>query len=158
MIRCFPEPLDTRRVPYRDGREVALLADFPMCLPIGVEIRAKKGFVSDGASIPEFFRRVIGCPFAGAYVLAAIPHDVLYAAEALPREVCDAVFKIGLQDLADHGELPSWKVSVMYGAVRFGGWGAWTQHTEPSKLLARKFLEISTSAHHLEKLLRECYQ
>ena len=83
MIRCFPEPLDTRRVPYRDGREVALLADFPMVLPIGVEITTKAGFVSDGASIPEFFRRVIGCPFAGAYVWAAIPHDVLYAAEAM---------------------------------------------------------------------------
>lgn len=87
----------------------------PVVIPIG--------FVTDLASIPWFFRRVI--PRGGKHRLAAIPHDYLYSVnyqipdgKKLNREIVDGVFFNIMKECG----VPNWKRSVMFRVVRiFGG-------------------------------------
>lgn len=74
------------------------------------------GFKTDFASVP---RVPIAFVLAGDTAHdAAVVHDYLYSAGALPREVADAVL---LEAMAVSG-VPSWRRYAMYWAVRaFGG-------------------------------------
>jgi hypothetical protein len=84
-------------------------------------IRVPAGFVTDFASIPRFFWRVL--PPTGAYGKAAVVHDYLYRTPAEPytRQECDEVFLSAMQDLG-----VSWPVrQVMFWAVRLFGCAAY---------------------------------
>lgn len=73
------------------------------------------GFVTDYASIPRFFWRIL--PPDGPYLEAAVVHDYLYSTDC-DRLLADAVFRVLMKRLG----IPWWKRVVMFYAVRiFGG-------------------------------------
>lgn len=57
-----------------DGRSARLLDDFSYVDSSGKWWTARKGLVSDGASIPRIAHR-IRAPWTGRHRLAALPHD-----------------------------------------------------------------------------------
>lgn len=110
---------------YLDGRNWMVVETFEYC-PNGAcklrtdirEIRVPAGFVTDFASIPRFFWRVL--PPTGSYGKAAVVHDYLYRTTTFPvtRKQADCIFHEAMGTLGTAG----WVRSVMYRAVRvFGG-------------------------------------
>jgi len=94
--------------------------------PLVGEQTIPKGFVTDFASIPKFFRRLFSVN--GVHREEAVVHDYLYSSHQkkvyeigeyfLTRKECDDIFKSGLKK----ENLPYWKIWSMYTAVRvFGG-------------------------------------
>lgn len=78
------------------------------------------GFISDGASIPEWARKFVGDPYNLEYLAAAIVHDALYRKglfDHLTRAQADLIFR----DLLWDTKVPVWKTRVFYSAVRCGG-------------------------------------
>ena len=59
-----------------DDRLMKLLEDFKYIDSKGKEWLAPAGFITDGASIPRFFWRLMSSPFVGDYRRAAILHDI----------------------------------------------------------------------------------
>lgn len=57
------------------GRLRELAAPFGFIDPDGVHWDVPAGYRTDGASIPPFFRPVVGGPWTDAYVKAAVLHD-----------------------------------------------------------------------------------
>lgn len=81
----------------------------------------KKGFISDGMSIPWLFQPLIGNPFEPPFVYAAIVHDWYYRTQIIDRNLADTIFR---SMLAKSG-VPEWKCSVIYLSLRAFGWIAW---------------------------------
>jgi len=78
------------------------------------------GARTDGASIPRFFWRIVGGPFSGRYIAAALIHDQLYKAQGsglMHRKEVDNIFKRAMLSCG----VSQWKAKVMYRAVRMGG-------------------------------------
>jgi hypothetical protein len=103
----------------------------------GYVIRVKRGYSTDGASIPRLAWRVIGHPWA-QYLPAAIVHDILYETEVWKRDMADECFL----DLMRWLEVPVLKRSAMYRAVRMFGGATWRRHTSESIANAKQYLEI----------------
>ncbi len=81
----------------------------------GLKISCPVGFISDGPSVP----RVPGLflLFGHRGKRAAVVHDWLYRNLLLPRDICDAIFREGLEDSG------KWAFTSggMYAGVRVGG-------------------------------------
>lgn len=73
------------------------------------------GFITDGLSIPRFYRWRFSA--SGKGFRAAICHDYLYRTATVPRDVCDRVFRDGLE----HCGVNVWERNVMYYTLRIGG-------------------------------------
>ena len=59
-------------------------------------VTVPKNFEFDGASIPRFFWRVIGTPFAPDVIIAALVHDYLYKHGhelGISRKEADTIFR-----------------------------------------------------------------
>lgn len=71
-----------------------------------------KGFVSDGASIPNMFWKLIGTPFSPAYIEAAFVHDYLictnYDGKSTDKYFLELLLKNGVNKI---------KANLMYAAV-----------------------------------------
>ncbi|MEQ9406890.1 MAG: DUF1353 domain-containing protein [Fuerstiella sp.] len=97
----------------------------PIWLSEGVEFRVivPEGFVSDGASIPRWLWPVLGPPVGNRHLIPAIVHDWLCVRGETYHErvLSDAVF---FKLLAEY-EVPRWKRTVMYLAVRCYGRFVW---------------------------------
>ena len=93
------------------------------------EIVAPAGFVSDGASIPRIFWRVIGPPFRGRYRDAAIIHDWLYSSGSFTRIETDKIFMQAMKELG----VSSWRRGAMYRAVRIGGANSWQRYRKQTR-------------------------
>lgn len=109
--------------------EATLLSDFSYTDDCQETHTVKKGEVTDGASIPRFFWRVVGSPMDGEYLPAAIIHDhYCRCANDIPCEKerdqlrlqADNLFRQMLAYL----EISSWKVVSMYIGVRIGSHGS----------------------------------
>lgn len=81
------------------------------------------GIVSDFASVPRFFWRIIS-PIDPDVRLPAIIHDYLYTSQIWSKEIADLIF---LEALLAH-EAPRWKARAMYKAVDWFGGKAWESH------------------------------
>jgi len=95
------------------------------------------GIMTDGASIPRFFWRVIGHPMQLPYVKAAIIHDAGYLGvlrwfsqtgntwieKAYTRKDVDDIFLSLMEQLG----LSWWRRRAMYLAVRLFGGRYWTE-------------------------------
>lgn len=97
------------------------------------------GFVTDGASIPRFFWRVIGCPLRGRYAPAAVMHDCGYATQRELRKAWDRRFREMLLDLG----LVPWKAGLMFVAVRAFGWIRWNKATAETIFAANGFFAVT---------------
>jgi hypothetical protein len=85
------------------------------------EITAKKGFKTDGSSIPRWFWW-IESPF-GQSAYAAVIHDYEYQEKVSTRKEADLRFYYGLR----HCGIVKWKRECMYRAVRMFGWYRWNR-------------------------------
>lgn len=104
-----------------DGRKARLLETLIFTDPYGKKWVAPKDHVIDGASIPIYFRPVIGTPYGGKYVMASIIHDVACDEKKVSwKEVHKAFYHAMLAS-----GVSSKKASLMYNAVYEGGprWG-----------------------------------
>ena len=111
---------------------------FSLCYRITIN----KGFDFDGASIPKPLWSIIGSPFTGNYVMAALFHDGLYAGEVLDRKVCDDIFL----DLMKQYKVSYVKRYAMYLAVRLGGGKVWKEHTEKEVLKYKNYCKVVKEA------------
>ena len=89
------------------------------CVTIDGMIIVPRGFQTDFASVPWFFRRIF--PQDGQWTLAAVVHDYLCVSKRWDYKVGALVFREGMLDLF----VPKWKAHAMYLAVRLFGprWG-----------------------------------
>lgn len=91
-------------------------------------ITVKTGFDFDFASIPWLFRRVL--PKNGQkYDRGSCMHDGLYAAQALPKDVCDDLFKEANLSDKTHPAV----ANTMYTAVRCCGNSAYNDTEDIEK-------------------------
>lgn len=100
-----------------DGRKMKLVQPFAYIDPNGSRWDAPKGWIVDGASIPQIAWSVIGGPFEGSYRNASVIHDVACDQKQRPwRDVHRAFYTAMLAAKVD-----PIKAKVMYGAVyQFG--------------------------------------
>ncbi|MGB7623659.1 MAG: DUF1353 domain-containing protein [Terriglobia bacterium] len=100
-----------------DGRKMKLLEPFAYIDPVGSKWDAPKGWIVDGASIPQIAWSVIGGPFEGPYRNASVIHDVACDQKQRPwRDVHRAFYTAMLAAGVD-----PIKAKIMYGAVyQFG--------------------------------------
>jgi hypothetical protein len=101
------------------------------------KIDVKGGWETDGASVPKFLQNIFA-PFADLTIEAAIVHDALYMAEALPRKKCDEIFL----EIMELSGVPYWKRKLMYIAVRIGGGAVWKEHNKKAVNEAKKYVQI----------------
>jgi hypothetical protein len=87
-------------------------------------VRVPEGFLTDLASIPQFFLWAVSP--TGRHGHAAILHDWLYWDQKVPREVADLVFETAMAEL----EVSAPVRKAMWAAVRVGGGRYWTEATE----------------------------
>ena len=83
-------------------------------------ITVPRGSISDGASIPRFFHRLLP---PGEYWREAIIHDYLYSI-GWPRLLADATMWQVMREL---GRTP-WKRALIFIGVRLFGWRAYREH------------------------------
>ena len=89
------------------------------------KIEVPKGFITDFASIPRVFWRIL--PPTGKYTMAAVIHDWLYFSAYMDnRKLCDNIFSMAM----DSCGVPIWKREVLYRGVRLFGWAGWGAHKE----------------------------
>lgn len=73
-------------------RKMRLLDDFVYVDSVGVDWRAPKSSVIDGASIPRLLWTLVGSPFTGKYRNASVVHDVACDARLRPWEAVHRMF------------------------------------------------------------------
>ena len=100
-----------------EKRKMKLLEDFIFIDSKGLEWRAKKDDIIDGASIPRFFWRVIGSPFVGFYREPSVIHDVYCQNKSRPAQDTHDCF---LEMMLVNG-VSKIKANTMYNAVNTGG-------------------------------------
>ena len=123
-----PPPLDSRSTDW------LLWCGYVGPLIEGKATLIRRGFLTDGASIPRPVWPVVGHPFQVPLLAYALPHDGEYAAELHPRDVCDRRMLIGMVDSVNRV-----KRNVIYSSVRGGGGIPWARHTPEGIAFARTF-------------------
>lgn len=98
-----------------------ILLDEPILFDGGV---VPHGFVSDGASVPRIFWRLLDPPISARTLVPSVIHDYLYQAQTTTRAAADALY---YRDLRAHG-YARWKSALVWLGVRLGGWVAWRDH------------------------------
>ncbi len=117
--KYFPLPLIVKHI---DGEMWELMEPFEYITKKNEVIKVPIGFLSDFASIPRFFYRMIGPP-TGRYGPSAIVHDYLYHTKKYTRRKSDAIFLEAMGVLG----VPWWKRRTMWLAVRAAGWLPWNK-------------------------------
>lgn len=116
LNKHFPDPLCFVDAGLRgSSRLLMLLNDFRYSSSYGT-ITVPKGFITDGASIPQVFWSVLS-PFDN-YFGAAVIHDYLYTYNiGFNREQADLIFKEAMFNLG----VPWYTREVIFRAVRIFG-------------------------------------
>lgn len=87
-----------------------------------VSITIPRGFVTDGASVPSFAQWLTGWhPWDEPHRWGAILHDWLYCCPTVAKIYADLAFRETLRAAG----ATQFRSSVMYWAVRVGGWPAY---------------------------------
>ena len=122
-MSTFTEPLLVS--PLDDGRTWVSMRPFGFDVGAtgsGDRVEVAVGFMTDFASIPRPLWVLL--PKWGKYGNASVIHDWLYWTQERPRPAADRIFLEGMVALQ-----VSWLVrTVIYRAVRWFGWLAWTRN------------------------------
>ena len=101
---------------YIDGRNWRIISEFDFASEVAERlIKIPSGFITDFASVPRFFWRVL--PPTGTYGKAAVIHDYLYRYCTVSKNLADLVFLEGMEVL----QVPRYKRYIMYQAVNWFG-------------------------------------
>jgi hypothetical protein len=95
--------------------------DAPAGLP---KVSVPVGFVTDLASIPQFFWCILRPD--GNYTFPAIVHDYLYWTQTVTRDAADEIFRLSLEEFGDKISVAT--KSALVAGVRAGGQGAWDRN------------------------------
>lgn len=103
--------------PIGDGTHMLVLEAYSYSDKEGHSLEADPGFKTDGASIPRPLWSIVGSPFTGPYIGAAVIHDVgcdthKYSWQVTHRMFYNAMRALGVSD--DYAK-------AMYWGVRIGG-------------------------------------
>jgi hypothetical protein len=97
---CFKAPLELKEE-WIDGGKLGRLRElatqFGYIDPKGRHWDVPAGFRTDGASIPLFFRALIGRPWTDSYVKAAVIHDFYIRRKGMSAEAVHKVFYFALR-------------------------------------------------------------
>ena len=107
--------------------------DYPFAATLPKQtLTAPQGMITDGASIPRFFWRIIGSPLSGKYRQAAVIHDAGYLGvlewrsgtvqKNYTRQEVDDMFLLLMEALG----VSWWRRRAMHWAVRWFGGGNFT--------------------------------
>ena len=114
----------TPTLEWEDETHWKVAQGFVYTSPTGTVVTVPDGMITDLASIPRLFWNIY--PPQGPYLPAALVHDYLYAShragsDLFTRKQADQILLAGMEELG-----VSWLTqTVVYRAVRLGGWGAW---------------------------------
>ena len=104
-----------------------------------LSIMVRKGYSTDGASVPEgVSEEICGTPWDMPRLLAAIVHDALYSIKWKCRWLCDQIYRLILVQNG-YGNA---KASIEYSAIRIGGLKRWKSVTKEEKRWARNLVEV----------------
>jgi hypothetical protein len=96
---------------------ILLLKPFGYLDSTGVEWNVPEGFISDGASIPEWLWAMLGGPFSGPYRDAAVIHDYFCNERTRPWQ---DVHKVFLEAALNRGTAED-LAKTLYAGVLLGG-------------------------------------
>lgn len=96
-----------------DGRKMELLESMAYIDPRGITWDAPKGWVIDGASIPQFAWSLIGGPYDHKYRVASVIHDVACDRKSRRWEDVHEAFYNAMRASG----VESARARIMYGAV-----------------------------------------
>lgn len=136
-MSSFSDPLDVRRV---GSSHIVLLRDMTAYVDrqgTRSHYTARRGFRSDGASIPLPVRFLAGHPF-GESLRAAVIHDVCYSTHPCSRADADyAMFVLsGVEGVS------LFRRCIIWAALRLGGWWAWRSSPQiPDRIVNAQVLE-----------------
>jgi hypothetical protein len=119
-VSSFTTPLVV--TPLDNGRDWKLVDAFEYhvgSLGSGEVIRVPAGFVTDFASVPRVFWRLI--PPWGRYGKATVIHDYCYRCRPCSRRRADRILLEAMRVLS----VAWWKRTAIYLAVRAFGWIVW---------------------------------
>lgn len=119
-----------------NSRHAELVEDFTIKVNDAV-FTLRKGFDTDGASIPRFLWWFTN-PWDSQVVCGAFVHDALYWSRRTSREVADAVFYAIMKKYG--ASFP--KRFTIYLAVRCFGWIFYNFSKRPSKRMIDKYMKI----------------
>ncbi len=128
--------------PEKAGGEWTVDADWVSPPLDGVCVEIKRGFQTDGVSIPRVAWRLIGHPFQVPLLGPALCHDALYAGElVVGHHEADWMFLSWMQQAGI-----GWaKRNSVWSAVRScGGW-TWDRHSRASVTKARMYCRLIIS-------------
>ena len=97
-----------------DNEHFLLTKSFEIIDSRNVKWVAPQGFKTDGASIPKWLRPVIGDPFKGKTLEAAIIHDSGCQYQTQSQKDTHRIFR----ELCEDNGVPFWRAWVMWLAVR----------------------------------------
>jgi hypothetical protein len=124
---CFKVPLALKEK-WIDGGKLGQLrelsAQFGYIDPKGRHWDVPAGFQTDGASIPLFFRTLIGGPWTDSYVKAAVIHDFYIRRKGVSAEAVHKVFYFALRAAGNSQR----RAEEMYFAV--ANFGPQWQHVD----------------------------
>jgi len=108
------------------------------CMIKGYFVTVRKGFETDGASIPRSCWWFIGHPFNMPLLPCALINDALYAGELVSRTDAEWLFLCLMQ----RAKIGWAKRNAIWSAVKLGGWLVWSRHNINGILHARKHCGI----------------
>ena len=124
---CFKGPLELKS-DWVDGGKAGKLRElgthFGFIDPDGMHWDVPAGFQTDGASIPLFFRVLIGGPWRESYVKAAVIHDFYIRRKSVSAEAVHKVFYFALRAAGNSQR----RAEEMYFAV--GNFGPQWKHVD----------------------------
>ena len=97
-----------------DNEHLIIVNDFTIRDKRGVYWTTPAGFVTDGASVPKWLRPIIGDPFKGKTLEAAVIHDVYCVNKERSQKDTHRIFR----DLCEDNGVSSIRAWVMWSAIR----------------------------------------
>jgi hypothetical protein len=149
--------LDMRKRPDLGARVYEILAKISFTVTRDgkkYRITALPGFIFDGASIPWIFWTLVGSPFTGRYVFAALMHDIIFGGEFFDRPTCNWMM---LEEMQKDG---CWWITrnTIWLGIKTGSWTTWMRHTPESIAECRKYATMELIGGKNEKKPRHSHR
>ena len=128
---------EVRIASTRKFRQWELLEDVFYKLHDNRWLFIKKGFITDGASIPRAFW-VFYTPENPLWLGAAVVHDALYASELVSRSFADEELRRAMKLEGNNAV----RRNIFWSGVRMFGWLTWKGHSKRSIRKARDFVSL----------------
>ncbi len=138
--------LEPRRNDYSKAWEYELLEDVSY-LYKGEVLIVPQFFSYDGATIPSLGWQAVYTPFDPIVMAPALVHDWLYSNHQVSKDDADTI----LRRLLKGNGVPSFKVDVIYRAVKFFGEAAWENTAEDLKYLRWLKKKLSDAGVNVDK-------